>query len=136
MTTLRLEKTKIMRNLVSFLLFLSGTALVGQNSSAPQSPDQEKAQCVRMLRDVNNAEMRYRAANRHFGTLSELSRSGDLKSNSAELFNNSAARTKFRLFVSDNGSSYETVAVHRASDATWGFFSDESGLIYQAEPLQ
>ena len=125
-----------MRNLVVFVLALSSTAIVAQNSSAPESPNQDKAQCVRVLRDVNNAEMRYRAANHHFGALSELAGSGVLKSNSAELFNNSSTGTRFRLFVSGDGASYETVAVHRASDAAWGFFSDESGLIYQAEPLQ
>ena len=125
-----------MRKLAVFLLVLSSTAIVAQDSNAPESPNQDKAQCVRVLRDVNNAEMRYRAANHHFGTLSELASSGDLKPNSAELFNNSSTATRFRLFVSGEGSSYETVAVHRTSDATWGFFSDESGLIYKAEPLQ
>src|SRR5690242_6180178 len=94
---------KIMRKLAVFLLVLSSTSIDAQDSNTPESPKQNKAQCVRALRDVNNAEMRYPAANHHFGTLSELASSGDLKPNSAELFNNSSTGTRFRLFVSGDG---------------------------------
>jgi hypothetical protein len=126
-----------MRNFVGYLLMVCiASATVAQTSNARPAVNQEKAQCVRVLRDVNNAEMKYRATNHHFGTLNQLISSGDLQSSSGEQFNNSSGVMRFRLFISDDASSYEAIAIHRASDETWGFFSDESGLIYQAEPLQ
>ena len=126
-----------MKNLlVSVLVAMFGCAPLAQNSGAAAAPSQDKQQCVIVLRNVNTAEMQYRAANHHFGTVVQLLSSGDLESRFASLFDNPSLATKFRVFVSPDGASYEISGVHRDSDRSWGCVSNEAGVIYLAEPIR
>jgi hypothetical protein len=98
---------------------------------------------VNAVRALNTAEMRYFKAHSKYATAEELSASPELKQMQASRIWPKAMTAsaqplpdyKLRILTSADGKSYQLSLIRDASPKT-ALFSDENGIIYQAEPIR
>lgn len=116
----------------------------GENETAQEKA--RKVDAVNVLRLLNTAELTYFQTNHRYAILFALASSDALKTTEAaqsfggvvqkiSLCKGKEVLPGFDLQLTSGGDSY-TVAIHDTTDpCRLSFFSDESGLIYQGQPI-
>lgn len=110
------------------------------NEKQTRSPV-EKWEVGMMARLINTAEAQYKFAKGRYADYATLLSSGQLKETGGREFtlvpgnlqseSNPLPGYRLRLLISSDGGSYELSIRDKTADCATGFFSDETGLIFE-----
>jgi hypothetical protein len=130
--------------LLATIIFAS-TMMIAQQpvqDHAPKDPQQLKAAAVGEVRALNTAEMRYHSNHGRYAGLEELKSSDEWQKNLEQMKKftgqenlDSVAGYDTSVIADAQGKAYHISVKPKTEMCESGFFSDESGLIFEGKVL-